>query len=1558
MARRINTKFVVIMTTALVVMVTGAVLLALKVQKTFAEHMAMGDEALVLAEQNLAAGDDEAANTYYRMAWEHYGRAYGDDPTRIDVLYQSVDIFRKYGCTTVTEAKNQLDQLINYHENAHSHNNATSEDRQRYFDLLYRYHRQGLTKDGLAPWLGTINQAASDDVRGNPNDKLALRYMVVTGTLMYRMDMRETEIVEMRTELDRAVELMPNYVQVLAARGLFEVRQAQRIRQLEGNANQDDELSDEAKAHYTDAAEYLSKALAVTEGDAFARINALTYATLVPDSIMDRAALLTSIEKLLAKLNSDATARDDLTANELISMYQVVVQITAAADREKVAEIAELAGDIANQAAEEHPDQSAYRRANAQALMWRNKHEAAAEQARKGLAIERRRNAEEYLLHLTTRVALNELSIQAALGLAEAAEDADTRQGHLDAARSALKNFRDAEGGTTGRGEAMGNYYAGRISLIEGDYHTANRWLDEANRLFNRRHAPTLQLLGDIAVAMENSGKAAQCYGLVLQIKKDTQTHLKLIRVYLNLRNLDEAGPLIEQYIKQYPDDIRGYTNQAQALAIAGRPEAAVELLESLELQNEPSIMPTLAGYMRQAGQTDQAIQMLRDRLAEEPNDQAVLPALLGLLEGKDARLAEIDRLQQADPGLDPERADTLRQLLRLSDSTNPEDQEELVRLNTGGDPVRTALSLYQLFINRGESEQAEEALAQAVALDPDHPGVLELQFQRAMQTGDRELAYRTIDRLMALPPKDRPRFAGDRVMLRTMAEAAYQLQQGSIDDDTRRDLISRYRKGLANDPNMLEGWIQLSQLLALSGDWSQARDAALKAYELQPNNARAVIVYSQMLANNGDLATALRVLEEAMRANGSARIRQEYLAIAQRGGFNKILLEERERVRDLQPEDYNNRRALAELYLASERLDQAREEIESVIAAEGPNINSTWILARILFVQEQPGAARRVVEQYVASLGDTVSADDHMLLARVLLLVGEIETALSAYASAAAADESDNNLAARVFAALLIQAGQPLEAAKIYRELADKYPDEQELKIALSQSLLIAGAYEQAATELAGVDESPQTMLIRFELATRQDEPERARELLSSAYQKYPENDRVALVWARTLLNEGEAKQAGPVVRSLVQRAGSSNDVQMLLVRLELLQENRESAQTRLQSLVQNAPNYFPARELLFNLLQQDSLAMAPINPAKSREIAEQALDTIVPLADANPDNLQANLLAGQAARFANKPGDAIPYYERAYQIDGGANQLAALARALVEAEFYARAIELLRAPENASALNQSIDLTSLWARALAGAGQTEQAVNLYASLLRDNTDTEVRVRLSMLILASFDLDRGIAVIDNALEDQRFAQLDLLITQSLIQAGLWSKALARADRYVTSPAKNPDVQVQILGQIALACQQTEEFERAKRLYEEVLEDDPDNLNALNNLAYMLSEDLPGFEADALNYAQRAVDALEQDRTTSDLNRALVLDTLGWAQYRAGEYDKAIATLERSISIRKVHANSVHLARVHMGLGNTNRALRLLGDAEIAARRADNQAELDEIAQLIQELNQ
>ncbi|MEM9419402.1 MAG: tetratricopeptide repeat protein, partial [Planctomycetota bacterium] len=136
-----------------------------------------------------------------------------------------------------------------------------------------------------------------------------------------------------------------------------------------------------------------------------------------------------------------------------------------------------------------------------------------------------------------------------------------------------------------------------------------------------------------------------------------------------------------------------------------------------------------------------------------------------------------------------------------------------------------------------------------------------------------------------------------------------------------------------------------------------------------------------------------------------------------------------------------------------------------------------------------------------------------------------------------------------------------------------------------------------------------------------------------------------------------------------------------------------------------------------------------------------------------------------------------------------------------------------------------------------------------------------------------------------------------------------------------TVPASNTSAHIQIERLTGLAMLQNGDYSGAKDAYLRLLDTDPDNIEVLNNLAYILSTHLDDPEA-ALPLAKQAADRAPDS--------AEILDTLGWTYYSVGDTENARATLERSVQAREIPANTLHLGRIYLETGNSRRARQLL----------------------------
>jgi uncharacterized protein (TIGR03790 family) len=125
--------------------------------------------------------------------------------------------------------------------------------------------------------------------------------------------------------------------------------------------------------------------------------------------------------------------------------------------------------------------------------------------------------------------------------------------------------------------------------------------------------------------------------------------------------------------------------------------------------------------------------------------------------------------------------------------------------------------------------------------------------------------------------------------------------------------------------------------------------------------------------------------------------------------------------------------------------------------------------------------------------------------------------------------------------------------------------------------------------------------------------------------------------------------------------------------------------------------------------------------------------------------------------------------------------------------------------------------------------------------------------------------------------------------------------------------------------QIATLFEQAGAVETAIATYRELLELQPSNVVALNNIAFALAEHAKS-PAQALPFANRAV--------TLAPGNGLILDTVAWIEHLLGNHDRAAKLLEESLRLNPREAEiHLHAAIVYAALGARERSAKALDDA-------------------------
>jgi len=166
---------------------------------------------------------------------------------------------------------------------------------------------------------------------------------------------------------------------------------------------------------------------------------------------------------------------------------------------------------------------------------------------------------------------------------------------------------------------------------------------------------------------------------------------------------------------------------------------------------------------------------------------------------------------------------------------------------------------------------------------------------------------------------------------------------------------------------------------------------------------------------------------------------------------------------------------------------------------------------------------------------------------------------------------------------------------------------------------------------------------------------------------------------------------------------------------------------------------------------------------------------------------------------------------------------------------------------------------------------------------------------------------------------------------------------------------KHPD-NTEALSVLAILMEITDRSTESTELYERILVLEPENLIAINNLAWILCEK-KGKHQVAFDLAQKglmiAPDYLD------------LIDTRGVVYYRLGEFDKAVQDLSKCIELYPLAAPSgvasrFHLARAFAKLGQKRKAIDSLNQALALESRIGglSGADLAEAQQLLKQLSE
>ena len=498
------------------------------------------------------------------------------------------------------------------------------------------------------------------------------------------------------------------------------------------------------------------------------------------------------------------------------------------------------------------------------------------------------------------------------------------------------------------------------------------------------------------------------------------------------------------------------------------------------------------------------------------------------------------------------------------------------------------------------------------------------------------------------------------------------------------------------------------------------------------------------------------------------------------------------------------------------------------------------------------------------------------ILLAEIAGQRGRLDVSAPHYLQAAL-DSGDPRVAERAvqIAAYAQEYKVALRAARHWLKLD---PDSVEARKVTTALALKLGDMEEVVRQLDYIVSSSGNHAEGFQLATavlaRHTDKAVALAAMEQLASRYPHSAQARLGVSRLALLADQPERALEAVDAALQIQPELTDAVILKARILVRLQRDPAATTVLAQAVERQPDDANLRFAYGRMLLESG----------DIEGAKQQFDKVVRLEPENNDAVFS------LALLELETGDIRPAERHLKTLLERGEKLQAvyyyLGYAAEEAGNDDAAVDWYRQVEAGEYWTQS---RLHMARILVGQGRIEDVRHEIQALRRDNPENAI----------DFYLIEGQILSDAGLNEEAFQ--------------LYSEAL------VEFPEEE-----QLLYARALVAEKIDRLEIAIRDLRLILDNDPDNVRALNALGYTLA-DRTDRAAEALLYIEKAY-AMEPDDPA-------IIDSLGWVHYRLGHLDQAQQYLQQAFELSGDGEIGAHLGEVLWEAGDQAGARRVWNEA-------------------------
>ncbi|MDD4863052.1 MAG: PEP-CTERM system TPR-repeat protein PrsT [Alishewanella agri] len=747
----------------------------------------------------------------------------------------------------------------------------------------------------------------------------------------------------------------------------------------------------------------------------------------------------------------------------------------------------------------------------------------------------------------------------------------------------------------------------------------------------------------------------------------------------------------------------------------------------------------------------------------------------------------------------------------------------------------------------------------------------------------------------------------------------------------------------------------------------------------------------------NNAPAEALAILEQTTTDSPAALEITYYKAqLAQALGNDETALAGFYQYLQSVPTALRTRLTVAQLELKAQRLDKAQAELDQILRFAPEHGLTNYLRALVAFENKEFNKAKEHIDKAIGSrfnttasrimaglihhqLGLNTQALAHLasvqsqlgvyppaqrLLTALQLQAGELTQAAGSIGNVELT-EQDVNLAA-VTAFELLKAGETTMANDILKRIEEAGLNQNSANLATLGQLRL-GIPEQMS---AGIRDLEQALMLD---PARHD----ARLTLAASYIRQQQYDKAAAL-ADEWLTQPETANAGYNLKALAALlSGKLDEASTLLVnagqadpknpfthylQAAIAQQQQDTAKATelLTQAVTHQPEYVPALMGLYGLervQQQDTAKVIelirntqqqfPDNPAVLGLLVnvyqfENDHEAVVKLLEPRlntPEQLTPFVMSALATAYGalRKLPETLALTERWYKQDER-NQQAALA--------YANALALSNKHKDALSIIDNLlrrtsnnnDLRYIRFMLLAEAGEFANALTAFEQLPEELTATpQMQFQRGRLQLLNGQITPGLATLQASYNAAPEPATAIAIAEALAKDVSFRRAIRFLEEHFDKHGQDPRV-YSFYGSLLVQ----DDITKAKQIYADIFQNDPENPLILNNYAWILASS--GEVTQAQPYAEKALSKLPQHPD--------ILDTYGKILKLQGQHKEAIAQFEKSLTIRPNHPEvQLNYVESLIQVGNSAKAREVL--ANVKAETAEHKARQQQLSTLL-----